>query len=211
MTDLTETEQPPETRRSRGGSRQTASFMNWLSMGLSILAVALAGVAAWGTWEQVRVDRESSTESLTLVNYEVKIGDGEHERQLVSLFDANDVDEYGEEAQYLLSIEIANVGRADGVVSGIELTRDGRPAVGFVVMDCRTEPRGDLIEDCSLPLPIVSGGRLFLQRVVDSQTLRDFICLSTDEVEELVVTSASGEKLLIDDRTKAATQLTCGN
>lgn len=180
-------------------------------MGLSILAVALAGVAAWGTWEQVRVDRESSVESLTLVNYEVKIGDGEHERQLVSLFDSNDVDEYGEGAHYLLSIEIANVGRADGVVSEIGLTRDGKPSVGFVVMDCKTEPQGDMIEDCSLPLPIASGGRLFLQREFDSQTLRDFICLTTDEVEALTVLSASGETLVIDDRTKAATELTCQN
>ena len=206
---MTDTPQPAETRRSRRRNG-SSNFLNWLSVTLSVVAVLISGVSAWATWEQVKVDREASTESLEVVEYHVTVvQDGEVADFNSSIFEQDDAAAFAPGAHVLVDIEIANVGRADGLLSSVSILRDGRRQVDFEVVNCREDRDAELVGQCRLPLPIEAGGRLFIAVDLDAELIENLACPPPDQSFKFVLRSSSGQEIIADEGSVISTAFEC--
>ncbi|MEV4668171.1 hypothetical protein [Microbacterium sp. LWO12-1.2] len=176
------------TRRSRRG--KSNHWLTGISIALSVLALVVSSVAAVGTWAQVQVMQQSSSEKLVVMAMTAGVLDADYPDAMGEP-DDHGVQDIDTGDTLSVWMDVANNGRAAGSITEMSYLAIGEQAIPITSVMCGTRDDG-AANQCSLPLAMEQGEQLRIRVDFDEDARRMLNCPDRISHLFLTLTDSSG-------------------
>ncbi|MBN9169376.1 MAG: hypothetical protein J0J11_05565 [Microbacterium sp.] len=166
---------------------------------ISVVALLLSGVSAWGQWEQVRVDRDAISEKLS-VRAAVKAYDIAKRTYGDSLKKGDRAPTpRADQTRLYVIAHVTNIGKGSGLVADAGVRAGEGASLSFSSLSCENpDPDATSTITCPLPITLASGATQKTYLMIDAARVDSLACSGQDKTITVYFVDSGGNQVSAD-------------